>query len=83
MLAAGGRWPNSGPLLYPPDTTLARRYSRDEVFELAESAGLRIKRWSSESRLHLESPLNGRAKLEWVLSFETSASEAPRESRTE
>ena len=76
MLAPGGRWLNSGPLLYLPDTTLARRYSREEVFELAERVGFHVERWSSESRLHLESPLNGRAKLEWVLSFETSLAEA-------
>jgi SAM-dependent methyltransferase len=81
MLAPGGRWLNSGPLLYPLDTTLARRYSREEVFELAEGVGFQIERWSSESRLHLESPLNGRAKLEWVLSFETSLAEALLEPR--
>jgi len=73
QLKAGGRWLNTGPLLYPVDTPLARRFSREEIFELAERAGFRIERWASESRPHLESPLNGRAKIEWILTFEASA----------
>ena len=77
QLRSGGRWLNSGPLLYPADTPLARRWSREEVFDLAEQAGFHITRWWSESRNHLASPLNGRAKVEWLLTFEALA---PRES---
>jgi SAM-dependent methyltransferase len=73
LLRPGGRWINSGPLLYPPDVPLARRLSREEVFELAERAGFRVDRWSTESRSHLESPLNGRGKIEWVLTFVASS----------
>ena len=73
QVRAGGRWLNTGPLIYPADAPLAKRYSREEVFELAERAGFRIDRWSSETRPHLESPLSGRAKIEWLLSFEASA----------
>ena len=73
QLRAGGRWINTGPLLYPVDAPLARRFSREEVFQLAERAGFRIEHWASESRPHLGSPLNGRAKLEWQLTFEASA----------
>ncbi len=83
QIAPGGRWLNSGPLLYPPDAGLARRFSREEVFELAERAGFKIERWATESRMHLESPLNGRAKTEWVLSFEASRNEAPPAPRTQ
>jgi len=68
----GGRWLNTGPLIYPADTPLAKRYSREEVFELAERAGFRIERWSTETRSHLLSPLSGRARVEWLLSFEAS-----------
>lgn len=73
QLRAGGRWLNTGPLLYPADAPLARRYCREEVFELAEQAGFRIERWGSDSHEHLTSPLNGRGKVEWLLSFEASA----------
>jgi SAM-dependent methyltransferase len=73
LLKPGGRWINSGPLLYPPDMPLARRYSREEVFELAERAGFVMDAWSGESRPHLESPLNGRGKIEWVLTFVASS----------
>ncbi len=69
LLKPGGRWLNTGPLLYPPDVPLARRYSKEEIFELAERAGFRLAKHSVESRSHLESPLNGRGKIEWVLSF--------------
>ena len=69
LLKPGGHWLNTGPLLYPPDLPLARRYSKEEIFELAERVGLRILEHTVESRPHLESPLNGRGKIEWVLSF--------------
>jgi hypothetical protein len=62
-----------GPLIYPADAPLAKRYSREEVFELAERAGFRIERWASETRPHLLWPFSGRAKVEWLLSFEASA----------
>jgi SAM-dependent methyltransferase len=70
LLRPEGRWINHGPLIYPADAPLSRRYSREELFELAAAAGLRVKNWSSESCEHLVSPLNGRGKVEWVLTFE-------------
>jgi SAM-dependent methyltransferase len=70
LLRPEGRWINSGPLIYPANAPLARRYSREEVFELAAAAGFRVKSWSSDSFEHLISPLNGRGKVEWVLTFE-------------
>jgi N2227-like protein len=73
QVRTGGRWLNTGPLIYPADAPLSKRYSREEVFDLAQRAGFRIERWSSETRPHLESPLSGRAKIEWLLSFEASA----------
>jgi SAM-dependent methyltransferase/uncharacterized protein YbaR (Trm112 family) len=69
-LAPGGRWLNQGPLLYPEETPLPRRFSRSEVFELAAQAGFRIGHWSSESQPYLVSPLTGRGKVERVLTFE-------------
>jgi len=70
LLRPGGRWLNQGPLLYPPETPLARRYSRDEVFDLAARAGFRIGRWRSASRPYLVSPLTGAGKIEQILTFE-------------
>jgi SAM-dependent methyltransferase/uncharacterized protein YbaR (Trm112 family) len=71
LLVPGGRWINQGPLIYRPDATpLARRFSREEVFDVAGAAGFRIGKWSAESRPYLVSPLTGRGKVEWVLTFE-------------
>ena len=78
QLKPGGRWLNSGPLIYPADASLARRFSREELFELAERAGFRIERWSSDTRPHLASPLSGRARIEWQLTFEATAVDVPR-----
>ncbi len=72
LLKPTGRWINSGPLLYPADMPLSRRFSREEIFELAARAGFRVDRWATGSRRHLESPLNGRGKLEWQLTFVAS-----------
>jgi SAM-dependent methyltransferase len=70
LLRPEGRWINHGPLIYPANAPLSRRYSREELFEVAAAAGLHVKNWSSESCEHLVSPLNGRGKVEWVLTFE-------------
>lgn len=70
VLRPGGRWVNQGPLLYPVELPLARRHTREEIFDLAGRAGFRINKWSGESRPYLISPLNGRGKVEWVLTFE-------------
>jgi hypothetical protein len=73
QLKAGGRWINHGPLLYPAQAPLAHRFSREELFELAARAGFRMGRWSSDSAPHLVSPLSGRGKIEWILTFEAIA----------
>jgi hypothetical protein len=39
------------------------------VFDLAAQAGFCIGRTSGASRPHFVSPLNGRGKVEWVLTF--------------
>jgi SAM-dependent methyltransferase len=70
VLRPGGRWINHGPLIYPVDAPIARRFSREEVFDLAARAGFRIERWRCESQRYLVSPLSERGKMEWVLTFE-------------
>jgi SAM-dependent methyltransferase len=68
-LKPGGRWINLGPLLYPPETQMSRRYSREEVFCLAQTAGFHVDDWIGESKPYLVTPLNGRGKVEWVMTF--------------
>jgi hypothetical protein len=70
MLRPGGRWINQGPLLYAPETPVARRFTRAEIFDLAEHAGLRLGQWSRRSCPYLVSPLTGRGKMESILTFE-------------
>lgn len=74
LLRPGGHWVNQGPLLYPADAPLARRFSREELFDLSERAGLVVERWATASRPHLVSPLHGRGKIEWVLTLDAEAS---------
>jgi SAM-dependent methyltransferase len=72
LLRPGGRWLNQGPLVYPEQTPFAQRFSRDELFELAASAGFSIDGSSCASMPYLVSPLSGSGKVESVLSFAAS-----------
>jgi hypothetical protein len=69
LLRPDGRWLNQGPLVYPEQTPFERRYARQELFDLARAAGLRVTDWSRTSQRYLVSPLTGNGKLESVLSF--------------
>jgi SAM-dependent methyltransferase len=69
LLRPGGCWLNQGPLLYPPETPLQRRYSRDELMELAARAGFQPGPVDAASRPYLVSPLTGAGKIERVLTF--------------
>jgi SAM-dependent methyltransferase len=69
LLRPGGRWLNQGPLLYPPETPLPRRYSRDELVALAAASGLHVGPVDAASRPYLLSPLTGAGKIERVLTF--------------
>jgi SAM-dependent methyltransferase len=75
LLRPGGRWLNHGPLLYPPETPLPRRYSQGELCALATSAGFRVGPVDAASRPYLFSPLTGAGKIERVLTF--AATRAP------
>ena len=73
LLVPGGRWINHGPLIYRPDALpIARWYSRDEIFELAQAAGFRVGASESASQPHFVSPLTGRGLIENVLTFAAS-----------
>jgi len=69
LLRPGGRWVCIGPLRYPANVPLTRRFSREEVFDLSDRAGLPIARWEAATGPSLLSPQTGRGKLEWVLAF--------------
>jgi carnosine N-methyltransferase len=69
-LRPGGRWLNHGPLIYPSDAPLARRFSREEIFDLAARSGFEVSRWGAQSRPYLVSPISGRGRVEWILTFE-------------
>lgn len=70
LLRPGGRWLNHGPLLYPPETPIVRRWSREEIFDIAAKHGFAVGRSSVASRPYLVSPLTGSGKIERVLTFE-------------
>ncbi len=69
LLKPGGVWLNLGPLSYRPEIPVNRRYSREEVFELATMAGFHIDEWTTQSTPYLVSKLNGRGKVEWTMAF--------------
>lgn len=70
LLVPGGRWINQGPLIYRGDALpVSRWYTRQELFELAGTAGFQVGAWESASQPHFVSPLTGRGLLENVLTF--------------
>ncbi len=79
ILKPGGRWVNLGPLKYDLDVPISRRFTREELFDLAERAGFRVGPWKSEAVPYLVSKLNGRGKMEWVLAFSATKLDAPQE----
>jgi len=81
VLKPGGRWINTGPLLYPREIPLPRRFTREEVFELAARAGFQVGKSKVESGSHFVAPTNGRGRVEWTLTFQAVKASAPPEDR--
>jgi uncharacterized protein YbaR (Trm112 family) len=79
IVKPGGRWINIGPLLYLRDTPLSRRFTREEIFELAARAGFGIRKWKTDSGLHFVAPSNGRGFLEWLMAFEALKGTPPQD----
>ncbi len=69
LLAPGGRWINSGPLLYPPGRPPAQRFTPQELRELVELAGFEVEHHQLDEVRYLCSPLSAHARLEGVLTF--------------
>ncbi len=77
LLRPDGRWVNLGPLKYDLDVAVSRRFTRAELFDLAERAGFRVGPSKTATVPYLVSRLNGRGKVEWVLAFSATRLEAP------
>src|SRR5690606_38083784 len=69
LLKPGGRWINTGPLLYSGQLSFALKYSAEEILSFAEMSGFEITKQSVEEVSHMASPLNARYHHEQVLSF--------------
>jgi hypothetical protein len=67
LLKQGGQWLNLGPLRYPRDVPLDCRFTREEIFDLAERRQLAITRWRTASVPYLVSRTSGRGRVEYVI----------------
>lgn len=74
LLKPGGRWINSGPLLYSKHLVPEQRYSHEEIVELAGMAGFNLYHQELENTEFLNSPLLAKGRREQVWTF---AAEAP------
>ncbi|MFL5308499.1 MAG: hypothetical protein ACJ8F1_25025 [Polyangia bacterium] len=77
VLVPGGRWLHFGPLLYPPQRSPARQFSREELLELARRAGFSVEATISETLPFSASPLDGRFRLEPCLAFSARVAGVP------
>ncbi len=69
LLAPGGRWINTGPLLYPASRPPAERYPPAEVLQLVGVGGFELEQSGLEEVRYLRSPVSGHARLESLLNF--------------
>lgn len=70
LLAPGGSWLHTGPLVYNPNHTQAvHRYSGDEFLKLVEGAGFQVSKASYESVSYLASPISSQSRREYVLNL--------------
>lgn len=76
LLIPGGRWVNLGPLRYEPEVPLPLRFSREEILGLLHRAAFRVDGGDTFSVPYLVSRLNGRGKVERVMSFSATRLES-------
>jgi hypothetical protein len=69
LLAPGGYWINTGPLLYSAKLSFDLKYSAEEIVEFADMAGFDQIHSSVEEIAHMASPLNARYHHEQIWSF--------------
>lgn len=82
QLRPGGRWINLGPLRYNSHVPISRRFTREEVFDLADRAGFEIVSWHAGAAPTVVSALTERGRIEWVMTFAADKrSAAPQQAR--
>ncbi len=69
LLKPGGRWINTGPLLYSRNLSFDKKYSAEEIIDFAGMAGFDVQAQSVDEIAHMVSPLNARYHHEQVFSF--------------
>ena len=77
VLAPNGRWVHFRPLLYPPQRSPARQFSREEVLELARRGGFSVEATNTETVPFSASPLDGRVRREPCLAFSARVGDVP------
>jgi uncharacterized protein YbaR (Trm112 family)/SAM-dependent methyltransferase len=78
VLKPGGRWINSGPLIYHPShTMLSNRYRVDEVLEMLAAANIEVHKHRYASVPYMMSPAGTQGRTEFVLTFDATVGEAP------
>jgi hypothetical protein len=85
LLAEGGQWLNTGPLIYhPAHTTLAHRYGEDELYDLCERHGFAVEHKRARRMAYMQSPAGSQGRTERVITFRARASgQAPAAEATE
>ena len=69
LLAPGGRWLNTGPLLFPRHLPIEQKYPHTEIRNFLALAGFSLETESLTEAIHLDSPLDVRKQKEQVWTF--------------
>lgn len=69
LLKPGGRWINTGPLLYSRSMPFDKKYSAEEILDFAEMSGFELEKQAVDEIEHMVSPLNARYHYEQIFSF--------------
>ena len=77
LLAPGGRWVNSGPLLFTRHLPLEQKYHSDEIRDFIRLSGFELEQESVTQVDHLDSPLEVRKQHEQLWTFSAKAPKNP------
>lgn len=78
LLKPGGRWINTGPLLYSRSMPFDKKYSAEEILDFAQMSGFEVESQSVDEVEHMVSPLNARYHYEQIFSFSAVKLAEPR-----
>jgi uncharacterized protein YbaR (Trm112 family) len=76
LLAPGGQWINTGPLLYTRHMPYHQKYHHQEIKEFLALSGLELNSEHTEQAAHLASPIEARAQIEELWTFGVSKTKA-------